>query len=145
MRSRTIIILVFLGMVIAIACFGVYTTTQYSCLECRATLQKRWVLGVPFQWITQNSYSETVLAHDSAHQHQWRWCGSDISSSLMMFARSWGKQHPIWMLPVSVQAEYARLVSPSELHKTLQKIDSTDRAAAEATVWHVYEMVLDSR
>lgn len=146
MRSRrTIITISVLGIIAAIAVFGFYTTTQYSCLECRATLENRWVLGVPSHWVTQNSYSEHVLSQNSAHQHQWRWCGTDLSYSLTSFIRACGRRHPIWQLPVSVQADYARLVSPGELHKTLQTIDSADGATAEATVQRVYETVLNSR
>lgn len=146
MRSRrTITAIIFLPVALAVAYTGTYTTTQYTCLECRATLEKRWVLGIPFQWVTQNSYSTKVLAHNPRHQHHWCWCGTDLSYCHTSFVRACGRQHPIWQIPVSVQADYARIVSPTELHKTLQTIDSTDRAAAEAAVQHVYETVLDSR
>jgi len=56
-----------------------------------------------------------------------------------------GRQHPIWRLPISVQAEYSHLVSPTALTRSLEIIDSKDQKAADAEVDRVYEQVLDSQ
>ena len=147
MRSRKAIVIVasLIASVAAACFFDVYSTTAYSCLECRATLTKRRICGIPFQWAEPNSYSQAVLSNNPAHQHQWRWCGTTLSYSLTSFARGCGRQHPIWQLPVPVQAEYSHLVPASELRETLDAIDSPNRKVAEATVNKVYERVLDSR
>jgi hypothetical protein len=145
-RKVIVIVALLLGIVAAASFFNVYSTTAYSCLECRATLTKRRICGVPFQWAEQNSYSQAVISSSpAAHQHQWRWCGTTLSYSLTSFARSCGRQHSIWHLPIPIQAEYSHLVPASELHEMLQAIDSPDRKVAEATVNRVYERVLDSR
>ncbi len=144
-RKKIVTAVILLGAVIAVACFSSYNTAQYSCLECRATLEKCCFFGIPFHSVTHNAYSQAILSHAPAHQHQWRWCGTKLSYSLVSVTRGCGKRHPIWRLPVSVQADYARLVSPTDLHKTLQRIDSTDCTVAEAEVQHVYATVLNSR
>jgi len=137
---------VFLVAIIAAACyFDVYSFTQYSCLECRATLTKRRICGISFQRVAQDPYSTAVLTRNPSHQHQWCWCGSQRSYSLVTVTYSCGHQHPIWELSVSVQAQYSRLAPASELQEALRAIDSPDRKTAEVAVNQVYERVLDSR
>ena len=146
MRRRKIIIIVSALLAIAAACFfDVYRTTVYSCLECRATLTKSRICVITFQHTANDSYSKSFLAGFPSHQHQWCWCGSEQSYSLSSVTYAWGPRHPIWGLPVSVQAEYSQLVPASELQQTLQAIDSPDRNTAEARVNKVYERVSDSR
>jgi len=143
---KAIGIVTLLIAILAAGCFfDVYSITRYTCLECRATLTKRRILGIPIQNITQDSYSDSILAQNPSHEHQWRWCGSEHSHSLATVTFSCGRQHPIWQLPVPIQARYSQLVSAAELHAALRAIDSPDRKAAEAEVNRVYEQVLDSR
>ncbi|MHA3775705.1 hypothetical protein ACXR0O_29675 [Verrucomicrobiota bacterium sgz303538] len=146
MRIRTAIILCAALAIIGLASFfDIYAYSADTCLECRATREKRWICGIPLQWIAPNSYSRAVLASEPRHQHQWRYCGSRHSYSLVSVSYACGRQHPIWLLPVEVQAEYARLVSPAELHDALHAIDIADPRAADEAVNHIYEKVLDSR
>ena len=119
--------------------------SSYTCLECRATQTKSRIFGMRSEKITTNSYSESVAAHDSSHQHQWRWCGSAHTTSLFSEMHACGRQHPIWQLPVPIQERYSKLVSESELHDALKAIDSPNRETAESAVNRVYERVLDSQ
>jgi hypothetical protein len=119
--------------------------TSYTCLDCRATLTKRRICGIPSEEITPNKYSEFVLAHNSSHQHKWCWCGSEHTYTLSSVSFGCGRQHPIWQLPVSIQERYSQLVSESELHDTLRVIDSSNREAAESAVNQAYERVLDAQ
>jgi hypothetical protein len=147
MNSRTAIIVAasLLAIVAAAVFFDFYSRTEYTCLECRATLTKRQICGLPFQRISHNSYSTSFLAGTSMHQHVWRWCGTRYARSLFTQTRACGRRHPIWDLPVTVQAKYSQIVPASELDETLQAIDSPDREKAEAVVTKVFERVLDSR
>jgi hypothetical protein len=119
--------------------------SSYTCLGCRATQTKSRIFGIRSEKITTNSYSESVVAHDPSHQHQWRWCGSAHTASLFSEMHACGRQHPIWQLPVSIQERYSKLVSESELHDALKAIDSPSRETAESAVNRVYERVLDSQ
>jgi hypothetical protein len=138
------IVVLLLASIAAASIFDVYSFTQYSCLECRATLTKRRICGVPIQRVSYDAYSTEVLARDPSHQHQWRWCGSIHSDSLVSDTFSCGRQHPIWQLPISVHAKYAQLVPPAELHQALQAIESADRKTGQAAVKRVWEQVLNS-
>jgi hypothetical protein len=143
-RRNLIILLSVLGLVGLLTSFGVYSKTQFSCLECRATLERGWIVGIPFQSIVPNFYSQSILSHDPAHQHRWRWCGSTQSYTWISTVYSCGRSHPIWQLPISIQEDYAHLVPANELENTLKAIDSRDREIAEATVKHVYTTVFNS-
>lgn len=147
MRFRkAVIILASLASIAAAGWFfGGRSITRYTCLECRAVLTKCRVCGFPFQDVTPNSYSESVLAHNSSHQHQWRWSGSEKTYTLFSAARGCGQQHPIWQLPVSVQERYSHLVSEAELQGTLKAIDSSDRETAESIIQKIHERVLESQ
>lgn len=143
-RRKAIKIAAALFVIVAAVCyFFVYTTREYTCLECRATLEKRRVCGIPFQWVVQNSYSQSVQSRKPSHQHQWCWSGSTSIYSLTSFVFGCGRRHAIWWLPVRVQAEYSRLVSESELHDTLQAIDSSDGKIGREIVNKVYERVFN--
>src|SRR5436309_15231029 len=91
----------------------IHTSTARTCLECRATLRERRVFGIPVDSIEQNAYSASVLAQEPNHIHHWRWCGSKHSHTFIGGeGLGCGRRHPIWGLPVQVQAEYAHLVPP---------------------------------
>jgi hypothetical protein len=143
---KSIVIAASLLVIVAAACFfDVYIFTLYSCLECRATLTKCRIYGIPFQQVSFDSYSTSVLQHDPSHVHQWRPCGCDHRYSLFTITYACGRPHPIWHLTVPIQARYSQLVPASELHDTLREIDSPDRKTAEAAVVRVYERVADSQ
>jgi hypothetical protein len=63
-------------VVVAAAIFNVYSTTEYTCLECRATLSERHVCGIPLSRISRHPYTTAYLAANPAHLHSWRWCGN---------------------------------------------------------------------
>jgi hypothetical protein len=150
MRNPKMIVVAIVALVFIVAAhFFEISDTQYSCLECRATLTKQKIGGIHFQHVSQHvsldSYSTSFLAHDPTHQHHWRWCGSTHSRSLTSESCARGRRHPIWMIPVSVQSEYSLLVPSSELHRSLQAIDSPDRKTADAAAKQVWECVLESQ
>ena len=147
MRSwKAITILATLLAIVAVASFfDVYSTTNYTCLECRAELTQRRICGVPFRRVSHHSYSTTFLAGNPSHEHLWRWSGTRHAHSLFTQSLACGRRHPIWSLPVIIQAEYSKLVPASELEETLQAIDAPDREKAEAAVSKAFERVLDSR
>lgn len=145
MRKRPTIILLVVATCVLIASFARYDSTRFTCLECRATLENRSIVGIPIQWICQNSYSTLVLADNDSHMHEWRWCGTNITYSLSSYTRGSGRQHPIWKLPIKIQAEYAGLVPASELKASLEEIDSEDDDVAEIAVQEIYETVLNAR
>ena len=139
---------IIIGSLALLAVASIVTTTsftQYTCLQCRATLFKRQILSIPFEYISKNQYSDLFQKDNPSHHHKWCWWGSVHSGSLISYSMACGRQHPIWRLPISVQAEYSHLVSPTALTRSLEIIDSKDQKAADAEVDRVYEQVLDSQ
>ena len=135
---------IFGTLILIVAVTYEHGESRYTCLECRATQTKSRICGIRSESISTNSYSESIVAHDPSHQHQWRWSGSAHTSSLFSEMHACGRQHPIWQLPVSIQERYSHLVSESEMTDALKAIDSANRDAAESAVKQVYERVLDS-
>ena len=123
-----------------------YDHTAWTCVYCRTMKSQTTKLGIARTRIYDSEFTPWYRAHFPAHEHVWAWCGSKdtYTASGEPYIFRCGRQHPIWGLHVSIQAEYSRLVPPSELHEVLQAIDSPDRKAAEAAVRRVYERVLDS-
>lgn len=143
MRSLRILVraALLLAIIVAAGFFEFYSFTQHTCLECRATRTERRILGIPFRHITYDAYSTSVIAHDPSHQHHWKWWGSIHTMNSFVC----GRQHPIWQIPISVQAKYSQLVPASELRLALEAIDSPDRKTADAAINRVYERVTDSQ
>jgi hypothetical protein len=147
MSSRTAIITAaaLLAMLVATLFLDVYSTTEFTCLECRANLTKKRIYGVPISRITRHPYTTTYLASEPNHKHSWCWCGTRHSWSLLRVTRACGRRHPIWSLPIDIQAEYSRLVPASEMDATLRDIDSSDREKANAAADRAFERVINSR
>lgn len=137
----SVIFLIFAGILAAaFGALGTCSWTRYTCIECRATRHKTKLLGISFQRISANEYSQSVTARDPGHRHVWGWCGSVEGFN------GWGcgTRHPIWGLPVDVHARYARLVPPEQLKSDLEIIDSADREAAIQKVDDILTFVFRS-
>ena len=52
---------------------------------------------------------------------------------------SCGPGHPIYDVPVELQAAYARTVTPEQLAATLSEIDSKDKAIAKAATERIWK------
>lgn len=142
MRGWAIVIV--LGAILTAACFVTYSTTQYTCLECRALRTTRGLNHLSFSSFSLSDYSQAYLASHPTHLHHWCWCGSTQTYSLTSTTWACGKQHPIWSLPVDVQARFATMVSPEEFQRQLNAIDSADRNVGSAAAEKIFTQVLDA-
>jgi hypothetical protein len=135
------------AVVLAMACVnGVHAGTSYTCLECRAGLQKdRW-LGVPSSKLVENNCSRWYASTHADHEHEWCWCGGELTRFPFggkMY--SCGKQHPIWGMPPQVQLEFMQSAQAPELKDFWQAMRSASRDEQRALVDKVFEGVLEKR
>ncbi|CAN5803309.1 hypothetical protein BH09VER1_BH09VER1_49600 [soil metagenome] len=140
-REIAIVVIILLGLA---GYFFSYSVTQYTSLECRALQTQRRICEVPLIGVALNDYSRSYLAKHPAHEHHWCWCGSTQTYALTSMTMACGKSHPIWRVPVDVQASYAKMVSPEVLQRQLAVIDSRDRKTGEAAAENLFEEVLQA-
>nr|ACO70941.1 hypothetical protein [uncultured Verrucomicrobiota bacterium] len=140
MQTGTLRLLAFSGALglIAVASYE-HSETSYTCLQCRAerTVETRW--GFKSEKITDNSVTPELLANYPIHQHQWCWCGSTHTQTILGKIYACGKRHPIWDIPPSFHAQFARKATLEELQTTLDAIDSKDRNRVESSIKTVWE------
>lgn len=143
---RTTICLVVLLVGVAASFSDYYRVARYTCMECRATLTDQHIFGLHLPWISHTADSRALLARYPGHEHHWCYGGSRQSYSLTAVCLACGRAHPIWRLPIDVQARYARLVPPAELQQTLQDLDTAaDRPTAAAITERIYKRVEGAR
>jgi hypothetical protein len=145
-RSASLAVIgMFFVMGVSACFFPSYSVTKYTCLECRATLAKRWIYGLLWEHISYDADSRLLLARAPLHQHQWCWCGSKQSYSFGGETIACGRSHPVWNLPVSIQAKYAGMVPPVEFRKVLEAVDSPDRETTNAAIERVCARVNEDK
>ena len=94
--------------------------------------EKQRICGFSFESIKNDEFSAQLLGSAPMHQHEWRYCGSTHTTSLLAFAYACGLRHPIWDIPPEAQLRYKELVPDAQYEETLSAIDSPDRNTAEA-------------
>ena len=133
-RSKALVIGLACATVITVAALDleIYRETSFTCLPCRAVDEKQRICGFSFESIKYDEFSAQLLGSAPVHQHEWRYCGSTHTTSLLTFAYGCGRRHPIWDIPPKAQLRYKELVSDTQYEETLTATDSQDRNAAEA-------------
>lgn len=134
-----------LVLLVAASQHGVHATTSYTCLECRAVLQKQRWFGVPSSKVLENDCSRWHARTHSSHEHQWCWCGSETIWDPLNIGYACGRRHPIWGMPAEVQLEFMKTASKEELESFWQTMKSAPREAQESSVSEVYEKVIEAR
>lgn len=123
--------------------FGVRSSTRYTCLQCRAELEKEKWLGVPRVRVVENDCSRWYAAAHPEHEHEWCRSGCELTQFLTGKMASCGKSHPIWGMPAKVQLEFMRSASAVELDAFWKIMTSASREDQDAAVTAAFEKVLD--
>jgi hypothetical protein len=125
---------------------GVHASTSYTCLQCRAELEKHRWLGVPSSNLVENECSRWYASKHADHEHEWCWCGGEFTRfPLGGKSFSCGKQHPIWRMSPQVQLEFMQSTQAPELNDFWQTMRSAPRDEQRALVDKVFEEVIEKR
>lgn len=146
--QSAVIVMVAVGAVLftVSAVNGVHSWTSYTCLQCRAQLQKEKWLGIPFSRLEQNACSRWYEQGHPAHEHDWCWIGGETTVFPLggkMF--SCGKQHPIWGMHPETQLEYMQSAQPAQLGAFWRIMRTGERHEQRDLVMKTLERVDDAR
>jgi hypothetical protein len=122
---RWILLVIALASVLTL--IPVYSSTDYTCLHCRADKHERRFLGAPFCTVSDTEFTPWYRSRHPVHEHTWAWSGSSLSyTAYGTMIRSCGRRHPIFDLSPSLQRVLAER-APDALEAFYRGIDSPDR------------------